>query len=61
MKIWKIKGDEYKVPRKNINAEERLDTKWSADYIRMLMQQLKAMREGEEPVEKPKRNFKKKK
>lgn len=49
------------MPRKNINAEERLDTKWSADYIRMLMQQLKAMREGEEPVEKPKRNFKKKK
>jgi hypothetical protein len=29
------------MPRRNINAEERLDRRWSPDYIRALMRKLK--------------------
>lgn len=29
------------MPRRNINASERIDTRWSPDYIRTLMRKLK--------------------
>ena len=29
------------MPRKNINAAERIDKRWSPDYIRSLMRKLK--------------------
>ena len=29
------------MPRRNINASERIDKRWSPDYIRILMRKLK--------------------
>jgi hypothetical protein len=29
------------MPRRNINAQERVDKRWSPDYIRALMRKLK--------------------
>ena len=30
------------MPRRNINASEKIDKRWSPDYIRALMKKLKA-------------------
>ena len=47
------------MPRKNINAGEVIYNKWSSEYIRNLMIQLRAMRGETEP--QPKSNYKKRK
>lgn len=35
------------MPRRNINAQERTDKKWSKDYINQLMKKLRAEQDGE--------------
>lgn len=47
------------MPRKNVNAGEVIYNKWSSEYIRNLMIQLRAMRGETEP--QPKTNYKKRK
>lgn len=44
------------MPRRHINARERTDKRWSEDYIRSLMQKLRAEREEEEPEKRTKIN-----
>lgn len=37
------------MPRRHENASERIEKRWSEDYIRQLMRTLRAEKEKEEP------------
>ena len=44
--------EEKKMPRRHINASERIEKRWSDDYIRQLMRSLAAEKEKQEAEEK---------
>lgn len=48
------------MPRKNVNAGEVIYNKWSPEYIKNLMIQIRTMR-GETEPQQPRRNYKKRK
>lgn len=48
------------MPRKHINAEERIDYSWTPEQCRFLLAQLKAMRDGDAEEKPIKPKFRKK-
>ncbi len=47
------------MPRRHENASERIEKRWSEDYIRQLMRQLRAEKERDEEPQKKEVRIKK--
>lgn len=50
------------MPRRNINAQERVDKKWSPDYIRQLMRKInpEAAERQQKQSRQPRNNYRRK-